>query len=745
MSKKFVYNFCEGGSDGDASMRNLLGGKGANLAEMCNIGLPVPPGFTISTDICQYYYANQKTLPSNFQAEVGQALNKIEKIIGKKFGDNDNPLLVSVRSGARSSMPGMMDTILNLGLNDQTVLGLAKYSGNERFAYDTYRRFIQMYSDVVLGIEYYHFEECIERLKEEHDITLDTELTAENLKGLVKQFKEIVKSKYGKEFPQDVTSQLWGAISSVFDSWMCPRAITYRKMNNIPEVWGTAVNIQSMVFGNSGSNSATGVLFTRDPSTGEKMIYGEYLINAQGEDVVAGIRTPQSITKAHRMVLGLDEPSMEESMPALSEELFRVAKRLEKHYRDMQDIEFTIEDSKLWLLQTRSGKRTTQAALRIAVELVEEGVISKEEALLRIEPESLNHLLHPALDPKVVKNVIAKGLPASPGAASGVVAFSAADAERFADIGEKVLLTRVETSPEDIHGMYVSQGILTSKGGMTSHAAVVARGMGKPCVVGASTIKIDYESQIMKIGNLEIKAGEYITIDGESGEIILGKVPTINPVFSKHFVQIMEWANNVKELKIRTNAETKHDITAALSFGAEGIGLCRTEHMFFESDRIVHVRNMIIAQNIQEREMALKKLLPMQRDDFKMIFELMKHKPVNIRLLDPPVHEFLPSKEEEMEQLAASSGIDINSIKYRCKQLHEVNPMLGHRGSRIGITYPEIYRMQARAIFEAMIEVSNASSFMPNVEIMVQLIITEHEMRLLRELIEDVALKSVMV
>jgi len=537
MTEKYIYSFSKEKSEGNASMRNLLGGKGANLAEMCNIGIPVPPGFTISTEVCKYYYAHDKKLPSNFTAEVNAALAKIEKTLGKKLGNEENPLLVSVRSGARSSMPGMMDTILNLGLNDKTVCGLAQYSCNERFAYDTYRRFIQMYSDVVLGVEYYHFEEAIEMLKQENDITLDTEMTTENLKALVLKFKEIVVTKYGKEFPQNVDEQLWGAISSVFDSWMSHRAITYRRMNNIPEEWGTAVNIQSMVFGNTGDNSATGVAFTRNPSTGEKNLYGEYLINAQGEDVVAGIRTPQSITKADRLSLGSEDPSMEESMPSLSKELFKIAHKLEKHYKDMQDIEFTIEEGKLWILQTRSGKRTTQAALRIAVELVEEGAVNKNTAISRIEPESLNQLLHPTLDSKAPRNVLTKGLPASPGAASGVIVFSAAEAERLSGLGEKVLLTRVETSPEDIHGMYASEGIITSKGGMTSHAAVVARGMGKPCVVGVSNLKIDYESQTMKVGDLSLKAGDYITIDGESGEIILGKVPTISPVFSKYLLR----------------------------------------------------------------------------------------------------------------------------------------------------------------------------------------------------------------
>lgn len=738
MTEKYIYTFCEEKSEGDATMRNLLGGKGANLAEMCNIGIPVPPGFTMSTEVCKYYYKHNKKLPTNFTSDVKSALEKIEKLLGKKLGDEKNPLLVSVRSGARSSMPGMMDTILNLGLNDKTVCGLADYSRNERFAYDTYRRFIQMYSDVVLGVEHYHFEEAIDMLKQENDITLDTQMTTENLKVLVLKFKEIVISKHGKEFPQNVEDQLWGAISSVFDSWMSHRAITYRKMNNIPEEWGTAVNIQSMVFGNTGNNSATGVAFTRNPSTGEKELYGEYLINAQGEDVVAGIRTPQSITKKDRLSLGSDDPSMEESMPSLSEELFKIAHKLEMHYKDMQDIEFTIEEGKLWILQTRSGKRTTQAALRIAVELESEGMISKKTAISRIDPESLNQLLHPTLDSKSPRNILTKGLPASPGAASGVLVFSSAEAERLSGLGEKVLLTRVETSPEDIHGMYASEGIITSKGGMTSHAAVVARGMGKPCVVGASNIKIDYEAQVMKVGDQSIKAGEYITIDGETGEIMLGKVPTVRPVFSKYFNNIMEWADDIKKLKIRTNAETKNDITAALGFNAEGIGLCRTEHMFFESERIVHVRNMIIAQTLVERQSALKNILPMQRSDFKGIFELMKDKPVNIRLLDMPLHEFLPNKEEEMQEVAEAAGIELNTVKYRCKQLHEVNPMLGHRGSRIGITYPEIYEMQVTAIFEAMLDVIK-SGIKPCVEIMVPLIATAKEMSILRSLIENIA------
>lgn len=739
MSKKFIYAFSKDQTDGDASMRDLLGGKGANLAEMCKIGLSVPPGFTISTDVCKYYYANGKKLPSTFEDEVNSALSGIEKIIGKKFGDNTNPLLVSVRSGARSSMPGMMDTVLNLGLNDKTVLGLAEFSGNERFAYDTYRRFIQIYSDVVLGVPHYMFEESIESLKADEDISLDTEMTVEHLKKLVERFKEIVLREYGKKFPSDVKDQLWGAINSVLNSWMSHRAITYRKMNNIPEEWGTAVNIQSMVFGNTGDNSATGVAFTRNPSTGESKLYGEYLINAQGEDVVAGIRTPQCITKAGREEIGSKDPVMEETMPSLAKELFETADKLEKHYKDMQDIEFTIEEGRLWILQTRSGKRTAQAALRIAVELVEEKLITKKEAILRVEPEGLNQLLHPMLDPKVTKNIVARGLPASPGAASGVVVFSASEAERFADLGEKVILARVETSPEDIHGMYASEGILTSKGGMTSHAAVVARGMGKPCVVGASSVKIDYQDQVLRVGNIEIKAGGHLTIDGETGEIIMGNVPTIRPKFSEYFQMVMEWANEIKELEIRTNAETEGDIKAALSFGAEGIGLCRTEHMFFESDRIAHVRNMIIARNVDDRQKALEKILPMQREDFYMIFNLMKEKPVNIRLLDMPLHEFLPHLEGEMEELVECSGMDINTVQHRCKQLQEVNPMLGHRGSRLGITYPEIYEMQARAVFEAMSDVIKKGGIKPSVEIMVPLISTENEMKILKYLIEEVA------
>jgi pyruvate,orthophosphate dikinase len=739
MSKKFIYDFSKEKTDGDASMRNLLGGKGANLAEMCKIGLSVPPGFTISTDVCKSYYANDKTLPAGFKEDVNSALENIEKIIGKKFGDNNNPLLVSVRSGARSSMPGMMDTVLNLGLNDKTVLGLAKFSNNERFAYDTYRRFIQIYSDVVLGVEHYLFEECIERLKNEEGIKLDTEMTIDHLKKLVVQFKEIVSGESEIEFPSDVKSQLWGSINSVLNSWMSHRAITYRRMNNIPEEWGTAVNIQSMVFGNTGNKSATGVAFTRNPSTGEKKLYGEYLINAQGEDVVAGIRTPQCITKAGREEIGSKDPVMEETMPSLSKELFEAADKLEKHYRDMQDIEFTIEEGRLWILQTRSGKRATQAALRIAVELVEEKMINKREAILRVDPEGLNQLLHPMLDPSVSKDVIAKGLPASPGAASGVIVFSASEAERFADLGEKVILARVETSPEDIHGMYASEGILTSKGGMTSHAAVVARGMGKPCVVGASSVKIDYQDQILRVGDIEIKAGGHLTIDGETGEIIMGNVPTIRPKFSEYFQIVMGWADEIKRLEIRTNAETEGDIKAALSFGAEGIGLCRTEHMFFESDRIAHVRNMIIARNPEDRRKTLEKILPMQRKDFSMIFKLMQDKPVNIRLLDMPLHEFLPHLDGEMEELVECSGMDITTVRHRCKQLEEVNPMLGHRGSRLGITYPEIYEMQARAVFEAMSDSIAQDNIYPVVEIMVPLISSEKEMEILKYLIEEVA------
>jgi len=742
MNKKWIYSFGNGKAEGNASMRDILGGKGANLAEVCNLNLLVPPGFTISSEICTYYYENKKTFPLDLESQINTYLHEIENQLDKKFGDHRNPLLVSVRSGARASMPGMMDTILNLGLNDETVVGLASTSSNERFAYDSYRRFIQMYSDVVLGIEYYHFEECLDLVKQDRDIIIDSELSIEDLKYLITQYKEIVLDKSGYEFPQDVKGQLMSAIKAVFDSWMCSRAITYRKLNNIPESWGTAVNVQSMVFGNMGNTSATGVVFTRNPSNGVKELYGEYLLNAQGEDIVAGIRVPNSITKQGRVGTDSDNLSMEEIMPEIYSELCSVAQKLELHYKDMQDIEFTIEQGKLYILQTRSGKRTIQSALTIAVDMVNEKLIDKNAALTRINAESLIQLLHPTLDKTVEKKVILKGLPASPGASSGIVAFSSADAERFFEMGNSnIILVRMETSPEDIGGMHVSKGILTSRGGMTSHAAVVARGMGKPCIVGASSLNINLASKKMIIGDVEIKEGEYITIDGSSGEVILGQVPTIKPTVFGAFSQIMKWADDAKRLTVRANAETVHDIKTALDFEAEGIGLCRTEHMFFDAERIIAVRKMIIARNFNEREKALQELLPAQKKDFIEIFNLMKDKPVNIRLLDMPLHEFLPTNDEEMQDVATSANVDLELVKFRCKQLHEVNPMLGHRGSRLGVTYPEIYEMQVRAICEAMVEVNAANSFVTTVEIMVPLIATAKEMQILRALIEKVIMK----
>lgn len=742
MAKKLIFSFGDGAAEGSKALNDILGGKGANLAEMCNLELPVPHGFTISSELCEEYYKNGNNLPESINALVDSALHDIEKKLGKKLGDVQNPLLVSIRSGSRVSMPGMMDTVLNLGLNDETVIGLAQNSQNPRFAYDSYRRFIQMYSDVVLGVPYYHFEEYLELIKQDNSIFNDADLSVENLKELIDQFKKVVREKLGFDFPQDVHAQLFSSIKAVLDSWMSPRAITYRKLNNIPSDWGTAVTVQSMVFGNMGDSSATGVLFTRNPSNGTKNLYGEYLINAQGEDVVAGIRTPQSITKQGRLELNSDELSLEETMPKVYEELWEISTRLEKHNQDLQDIEFTIEQGKLWILQTRSGKRTTQAALKIAIDLVDEGLVTEETALLRINPDSLNQLLHPMLDPKANKNIIAKGLPASPGAACGKVVFSAHDAEVLYGAGERVILVRMETSPEDIHGMWVAQGILTSRGGMTSHAAVVARGMGKPCIAGASQISIDIDAQEMKIKDITVKAGDFITIDGSNGDVILGEAKTIQPELSEDFHKIMEWSDKYKTLSIRTNAETVSDIKTALNFNADGIGLCRTEHMFFDPQRIAVVRQMIIAKNSEERNNALKVLLPMQRKDFVDIFSIMKEKPVNVRLLDMPLHEFLPHKEEEILELAALTGIDAKQISDRCKQLQEVNPMLGHRGSRLGITYPEIYKMQAQSIAEAMVEAQKLGGFIVNVEIMVPLIVNEKEMEFLRTLIENALLEA---
>lgn len=737
---KWVYSFGNGEAEGRGTMKELLGGKGANLAEMCSLGLPVPPGFTIVTEACTGYYANQRTLPAGLQEQVKTALTKVEKTLaGPVFGDASNPLLVSVRSGARASMPGMMDTVLNLGLNDATVKGLAARSGNERFAYDSYRRFIQMYSDVVLGVDHYHFEELLDLKKQDRGISLDTDLTADDLKFIVEQYKAKVQEELNKPFPQDVNEQLWGAIGAVFDSWMNNRANTYRRLHDIPESWGTAVNVQSMVFGNMGDDSATGVAFTRDPSTGEQMFYGEYLVNAQGEDVVAGIRTPQAITLLGKQKNGSDLPAMEEVMPDVYQELVKIYKHLENHYKDMQDIEFTVQDKKLWILQTRSGKRTAAAAIKIAVDMVSEGLIEKEEAVRRIDPLSLDQLLHPTLDPKAHRRVIDRGLPASPGAASGTVVFSAEDAEVKVAQGEKVVLVRVETSPEDIHGMHVSEGILTARGGMTSHAAVVARGMGKPCVCGAGGLRIDYKNRNFMAGGVLVNEGDVITINGSTGEVIFGKVPTIQPQLSGDFAQIMEWADSIRELKVRANAETPTDAATARKFGAEGIGLCRTEHMFFDAERIIAVREMILAENVEGRKSALAKLLPMQRSDFVELFTIMSGLPVTIRLLDPPLHEFLPHTDADMQDVAKAAGVSVEAVKHRASQLHESNPMLGHRGCRLGIVYPEIYEMQARAIFEAAVEVSKTLKETVVPEIMIPLVMSKKELEILKVLIDGVA------
>ncbi|MFA5040168.1 MAG: pyruvate, phosphate dikinase [Bdellovibrionales bacterium] len=736
--KKWVYSFGEGKAEGRADMRNLLGGKGAGLAEMCNLGLPVPPGFTATTDVCTYYYANKKSYPKELKAQVEAALAKVEKIVGCKFGDAKDPLLVSVRSGARASMPGMMDTVLNLGLNAKTVEGLVKVSGNPRFAYDSYRRFIQMYSNVVLGLEHHLFEEVIEDAKRAKNVSLDTDLTAEDWQDVIVEYLKVVEKHYGKPFPQDVHQQLWGAIGAVFGSWMNARAMTYRKLNDIPHDWGTAVNVQAMVFGNRGDDCCTGVAFTRNPSTGENAFYGEYLVNAQGEDVVAGIRTPQNLTIKGKQEQKSNLPAMEEVMPKVFKQLCDVRKKLEKHYRDMQDIEFTVQQGKLYMLQTRTGKRTAAAALRIAVEMVKDKVISEKEAIKRIDPKSLDQLLHPTLDPKAKKQVIAKGLPASPGAASGKVVFSADEAEEKTNDGEKVILCRIETSPEDIHGMHAAKGIITSRGGMTSHAAVVARGMGRACVAGAGDLHMDYAQQQMTAKGVTIKAGDIVTIDGSTGEIMLGEIPTVQPELSGDFAKLMGWADKTRRLKVRANAETPLDARTARKFGAEGIGLCRTEHMFFDTDRITSMREMIVADDEEGRRAALAKLQPMQKNDFVELFTIMEGLPVTIRLLDPPLHEFLPHEEAEIAAVAAGAGITTEKVKRRTHALHEANPMLGHRGCRLGVSYPEIYEMQARAIFLATVEMAKKGKNITP-EIMIPLVATKKEFDILKAMIERVA------
>jgi pyruvate,orthophosphate dikinase len=736
---RYVYRFGGGVSDGGRGDRNLLGGKGSNLAEMASIGLPVPPGFTISTEMCTRYYEEGQSFPDSLREEVADGLAHIEAITGKSFGDAFDPLLVSVRSGARVSMPGMMDTVLNLGLNDATVEGLAAVSGDPRFAWDSYRRFIQMYSDVVLGLDHGAFEEALEIAKEDKGVHLDTDLEAADWQALAVRYKDLVEELWGRPFPDDVHEQLWGAIGAVFGSWQSDRARVYRRLNAIPHEWGTAVNVQAMVFGNMGETSATGVAFTRDPSTGERVFYGEYLINAQGEDVVAGIRTPQYLTKSAREKAGAKLMSMEESMPEVYGELARVFDLLEKHYRDMQDIEFTVERGRLFMLQTRSGKRTAKAALKIAVDMARQGLVTEEEAVLRIDPGALDQLLHPTLDPKAERRVIAKGLPASPGAACGVAVFDADTAERYAALGEKVILVRVETSPEDIHGMHAAQGILTARGGMTSHAAVVARGMGRPCVSGAGGLQIDPKAKLMRVGGVEVREDQVITIDGSTGEVMLGAVPTVQPELVGDFGTLMVWADRVRRLRVRTNAETPNDCRTAREFGAEGIGLCRTEHMFFDSERITNVRQMILAESEAGRRAALDKLLPEQRADFEKIFVIMAGLPVTIRLLDPPLHEFLPRSEEEFAEVAAASGATVDVLKRRAGELHEFNPMLGHRGCRLGITYPEIYEMQARAIFEAAVAVARETGAAPIPEVMVPLVGTRAELHIIRRLVDAAA------
>ncbi|MBB4840530.1 pyruvate,orthophosphate dikinase [Sphingomonas kyeonggiensis] len=736
---QYVYRFGGSVSDGGKGDKNLLGGKGANLDGMASIGLPVPPGFTISTPMCAVYYDQGGIFPESVKAEVANGIAHIEGITGKKFGDAADPLLVSVRSGARASMPGMMDTVLNLGLNDTTVVGLATISGDERFAWDSYRRFIQMYSDVVLELDHGRFEEALEIAKEDRGYNLDTELTARDWQALVAEYKAIVEELWGKPFPQDVHDQLWGAIGSVFGSWQSERAKVYRRLNDIPGDWGTAVNVQAMVFGNMGDTSATGVAFTRDPSTGENAYYGEFLINAQGEDVVAGIRTPQYLTRAAREKAGAKPASMEEAMPEVYAQLAAVFETLEKHYRDMQDIEFTVERGKLWMLQTRSGKRTAKAALKIAIDMANEGLITQEEAILRVDPAALDQLLHPTLDPNAVRDVLTKGLPASPGAASGIAVFDSDTAEKRANAGDSVILIRVETSPEDIHGMHAAKGILTARGGMTSHAAVVARGMGRPCVSGAGSLAINAREKLLRVGSREVREGDLVTIDGSTGEVMLGAVPTVQPELAGDFGTLMVWADAKRRLKVRTNAETPLDCRTARDFGAEGIGLCRTEHMFFEPSRVTAVREMILASDEAGRRVALEKLLPEQRSDFVEIFEVMAGLPCTIRLLDPPLHEFLPHEEAEFAEVAAAAGLDVETLKRRAAELHEFNPMLGHRGCRLGVTYPEIYEMQARAIFEAACIVAENSGEAPIPEIMIPLVATAKELSLMKAVVDRAA------
>ncbi|MHA6289018.1 pyruvate, phosphate dikinase [Maricaulis sp. CAU 1757] len=736
---KWVYAFEAADSEGDSSMRNLLGGKGANLAEMAKLGLPVPPGFTLTTAVCNAYYDNGKQYPDGLKEQVEAALAKLETASGKRFGDAENPLLVSVRSGARASMPGMMDTVLNLGLNDETAEGLARLSGDRRFAYDSYRRFIQMYSDVVLDIDHSIFEDILDAFKDDNDYQLDTELSAEDWEQITAEYKQAASQALGRPFPTDPREQLWGAIGAVFASWMNNRAKTYRRLHDIPASWGTAVNIQAMVFGNMGETSATGVAFTRDPSTGESGYYGEFLVNAQGEDVVAGIRTPQCLTEAMRTKMGDPSPSMEAALPDSYRELAAVFDKLERHYRDMQDIEFTVERGRLWMLQTRNGKRTAKAALKIAVDMADEGLISTDEAVMRVDPAQLDQLLHPTLDPDAERDILATGLPASPGAACGKVVFDSDEAEERRKSGEKVILVRIETSPEDIHGMHAAEGIVTARGGMTSHAAVVARGMGRPCVSGVGAIKIDYANKQFVVGRRTVKDGDTITIDGATGQVLMGEADMIKPELTGDFGKLMVWADKGRRMKVRTNAETPADCQTAVDFGAEGIGLCRTEHMFFDADRIAAVREMILSNDQDGRVTALDKILPMQRDDFAHIFRIMGERPCTIRLLDPPLHEFLPHNEDDVRDVASATGLPADQLMARAQELAETNPMLGHRGCRLGITFPEIYEMQARAIFEAQVIVHKETGFQPLAEVMIPLVASPAELAILKARVAGVA------
>ena len=739
LATKWVYDFGGGASDGDASMKNLLGGKGANLAEMSRLALPVPPGFTITTEVCTVFYRNKRRYPDDLEAQVNDALRALEGRTGKTFGDVRNPLLVSVRSGSRASMPGMMDTVLNLGLNDQTAEGLWRLSGDRRFAYDSYRRFIQMYSNVVLGVGHDEFEHILDDYKESRDFILDTDLGAESWIEVISLYKRAVEKKTGAPFPQDPRDQLWGAIGAVFASWMNDRAITYRRLNDIPESWGTAVNVQSMVFGNMGETSATGVAFTRDPSTGEKRFYGEYLVNAQGEDVVAGIRTPAPISNSRKAELKSEDLSLEEAMPEVYSQLLAVASRLERHYRDMQDIEFTVEQGKLYMLQTRNAKRTAQAALKLAVEMCREGLISQDEAVLRLDPSQLDQLLHPTIAADAMRDVFVKGLPASPGAAVGQIVFDPAEAAQLAGSGRPVILVRTETSPEDIQGMHAARAIVTARGGMTSHAAVVARGMGRPCVCGAGALQIDVDKGVLRAGGRVLRKGDVVTVDGAKGEVLVGSVKMVEPALGGDFGELMEWADRARRMKVRANAETPLDAITARKFSAEGIGLCRTEHMFFEAGRISVVREMILAEKEAGRRRALDKLLPMQREDFVEIFRIMAGQPVTIRLLDPPLHEFLPHTQEDMVQVSAQSGVPVEALRARMEELREANPMLGHRGCRLGVTYPEIYQMQARAIFEAALDVARETGRPPEPEVMIPLVATRKELELMRAVVVQTA------